>query len=206
MSASSKCLQILLAIFNLAFLIFGIIVLTSGVSILMRADADSGAHGTGVGLLSIGATGVIIGVFGCIGGFLRSKMALILYCVLLICLIIVQIVLGSVSLSSTVDDGKIKEFSTAIWKGMDVNARNAYQEHYECCGYRTIIDGLPDLKCPIEGVLRPCANVLEEQVRYAVRGSSIFLFVSAIIEVIAVIISIILIVDNDRRKSYSPRY
>lgn len=181
-------------------------MLTSGVSILMRADSDSGAHGTGVGLLTVGAAGIIVGVSGCIGGFLRSKMTLIIYCVFLICLIIVQIVLGSVSLSSTVGDEKVREFSAAIWKGMDTNTRNAYQQHYECCGYRTITDGLPDLKCPIQGILRPCANVLEEQVRYAVRGSSIFLFVSAIIEVIAVIISIVLIVDNDRRKTYEPRY
>lgn len=50
MSAAAKCLQVMLALFNLAFLVFGIVVLAFAVTYLTQSPTDSSAYTSGIGI------------------------------------------------------------------------------------------------------------------------------------------------------------
>ena len=205
MSASSKCLQISLCVLNLIFLLFGVLIVIPGSMLLAKSTDDSTVHSLGFGLIAVGGASIFVGMLGCMGSFIKSRGLLVFYAMLLVCLIIAQCVFGGVAMSTSVSDERIHDFSKSIWDVMSPSERQYFQEQAQCCYFRTINDF--GLKCATENMInfKLCGAVMDDTVRSAIQGSSIYMFVSAFVEVIAIVIAMVLIFDHQKR-DYDYRY
>jgi hypothetical protein len=57
----------------------------------------------------------------------------------------------------------------------------------------------PGSTCPVSGVVTSCSSVLDDQVHSALRAESITLFVTIGIELLAVIMAVVIMMDHKKR-------
>ena len=201
MSLAAKCLQVILAVFNLVFLAFGVLLIVGGSTLFHSAAGNQSteAYTNGLAVMIIGGVSVLIGLFGCFGAFCKSKFLLILYTILVGLLIIAQCVLGGFAMAAVDNDQKISNFAQSVWNSMTPDMRTQYQKDNKCCGYL-----LPDLTGAANGQcggVAICAPILKDQLESLIKLSGIYLFVAAGVELVSILIAIILIVDDEKREA-----
>ncbi len=67
MSASSKCLQLILIVFNITFLVFGGLIVYTGVNFFTNTDNSSdpaGVRNSAMALIGVGSASILIGLLG----------------------------------------------------------------------------------------------------------------------------------------------
>lgn len=201
MSAAAKCLQCLLAVFNIVLLIFGILVCVSAAYYVQTAQQSSTASSTGIVLAVVGGFMLLLALFGCIGSFFRSRCSLIVYVVLLGLLIIAQLVIGGIAVATADNDEKVRTIGSDIWNGLTASQRLDFQKKYECCGYANGGDRATDpLSC---GITFPvgCQKTVTDAVSSTMEASGIYLFIAAGCQLIAGGIALVLVFDENKRKS-----
>ncbi|KAI3658922.1 hypothetical protein MP638_003165 [Amoeboaphelidium occidentale] len=206
MSCAAKCLQVVLALFNIAFLAVGIVItITGGAWLALLNSPNNPVYNFAIATTVIGAVVIIAGFFGTIGACCRAKCTLILYTIFLGLLIIAQIAAGSYALAVSNDSAKVEELSKTAWNSLNTTQQAQFQQDFKCCGYSSPLDS-PDLRCTViidgSGVSVPsCGSKIQNTVKMTLNNAGIYMFVSAAIELVCLIIAIILIVDDDKRKS-----
>jgi hypothetical protein len=196
MSASAKCLQAMLAIFNLALLIFGILIIAVS-SYLIQNGTEGDSRTAGLGLAIVSSLMTVIGFFGIVGAFCRQKCALIMYTVLLGFMIVIQLVGGGIALATAYNNDKVDSISRSVWNEFSTSQKESYQKSNNCCGYWNLADGgvFQDF-CFISG---GCRSVLMDAVQGYLKKSATFMFVGAACEFVAAAIAFILITDTEKR-------
>jgi hypothetical protein len=199
MSASAKCLQAMLALFNLLFLAFGILVCISG-GYALNSDGEqtNQAKNISITILAVGATSVVIGVFGVCGAFCRSRALLITYAAMVILLILAQCVVGGLSFAGSQDQSRMTNYSAQIWTNMSNDMRNKFQADKNCCGFSNALDQA-GTQCPAAGAKIPCAPEFTSFVTNAFEFAGIYMFVAVGCEIVAVIMAFILAFDDRKR-------
>lgn len=151
----ATCAKILLFIFNLIFVILGIVLIVSGVLVATSDNQDFDVLSTTNALLapfsSVGILTIILGVLvfiiafcGCCGAIKESKLLLTIFVVLLLIILIIEIVaavLGYVFRSS-VDSAVDEELMQGLWQynymenktGGYTDVWNTVQMEAMCCG------------------------------------------------------------------------
>lgn len=203
MSASAKLLQIILILFNVAFLALGIVIVVSGAYYLDNTDQaqdPGGAHNTGLSLVVMGAVTILVGLMGCCGAFCRSRGLLIVYSVLLTALVVAQCVFGGMAISNSNNGDTVDQYARSYWSGAPLQTRIDYQQNNKCCGYNFPSPDFIQTKYDLLGA-GPCGPLLRKQFSTMLLDGGVYLFVAAACEVLAIIISMVLIFDQSRRDS-----
>lgn len=149
-------------------------------------------------LLGVGAASILIGIFGILGTFCRSKAILVFYAVLLCVVFILQIIFGGLTIATSSDTEKVAAYSNVVWEGMNNDLRNAFQKQNKCCGFSLATDR-PGDNCSIPWLINPCESYVEASVTSVIRQTGIYAFVSAAVELGAIIIAFILAFDDEKR-------
>jgi hypothetical protein len=194
MSAAAKCLQAMLAIFNLAYLALGIVIVLAGGGLLVVTNSSStGASrdlfNIGIGLTVVGAVIILVSLFGTIGACCRARCSLMFYFVLLVLMAAAQIAIGSYSLALAQNDAKINEFAQSSWQSMNSTQQADFGEKYDCCGFDMCL------------LQKPCGPVLEDQIQTSLNKGGIIFFACVGVEFFAGAIALILFFDESKRTS-----
>lgn len=199
MSAAAKCLQVMLALFNMLFLVFGILVCVSGGYVFSADEVTDEQRTTSIALLVIGGLSIVIGLFGTCGAFCRSRGLLLTYAVLVILLILAQCIAGGLSISASQDQGRMAQYSDRLWTNMNNDLRNQFQKTNNCCGYNILMDR-PGDQCPANvGVVIPCRSQFQDFVTRGFQMAGVYSFVAVVCELVAVTIAFILAFDERKR-------
>ena len=191
MSTAGKLLQVLLV--GLSLIVLGLGVAVCALSVFMQSDESVLAPS----ILVIGVFTLLVGIFGAVGACCRSKSLLSTYAALTIVLILAQCVTGGLSISTSQDDDHMLVHSSQIWSRLPNELRNSYQSQNNCCGFTLPIDR-PGDNCRLRF---PCAVRFMDTVQSSFYSVGILLVVAAVLEVIAVIIALVFVIDSSKRVS-----
>ncbi len=141
---------------------------------------------------------VLVGFFGCVGAFSRSKGLLVSYACVLAVLILIQIILGGIIIGYSGNEDKIREYGSQLWDVLSADQRSEFQKSNDCIGYALLIDR-PGPEIPITVNISPCAPAVVKTIKYLMRGTGVYLFITAVLEMFAGAIAFVLIRDENKR-------
>lgn len=174
--------------FNLVYIIFGGLVLYSGVN-------TNGQEYQNIGIVMAGIASVFLGICGCCGAFFKSKGPLIIYSTLLIILVVSQCVLGTMTMIASGDHEFVEKSASSTWDSMSNEDKNSFQAANYCCGYSSMVDRQGSLCTQFDS----CREDLNNSVRLLLKSLGLYMFVGAGCEVITVSIALILAFSDDRK-------
>lgn len=125
---------------------------------------------------------------GFFGSSCRNKTLLIIYSVTIFLLAATQATIGGLSLANSIDESSVNEYSDLFWGNIPNEWRNYYQETFNCCGYRSLIDQ-PGSEC---ASLTPCASSFRAHIKLLSQALGGLLVANAALELGMIAVAIII--------------
>jgi hypothetical protein len=183
---TGKVLQILLVVFNLIAMLFGILLIAGYVSVSKGVSNTSELHAFSMGSVGAGAAALIIGATGLVAACCRSRCSLILYGIVLMALICIHLYIGGVAADYTLNKGKVKASLNDTWNSMTKIERLQVQQNNGCCGFDSLTDRNVDV---CDAKANPCAPILIQNTTKAMKEAAAYSFIAVVVELVAMSIS-----------------
>lgn len=170
LSLAPKTIKYLMFVFNLFFVITGIVLLSIGVVIhgvyhQYQHFLDNSFFSVPSLLVAVGSIIFIIAFFGCCGAVRESYCMIITFCTLLVAIFLLEIIGGTMgyvmrSQVATIAKEKMNETMPKYNDSREIQfVWDNLQRDFECCGIDNATDWTPPFVNNLDGIPMSCCDV-----------------------------------------------
>jgi len=171
---------------NIIFLVLGVVVIGIGAYVLQGEASIYYTKALPVGIIVLGCFILVLSFFGCFGAMRESRVLLLIYAVILLCIFIAQLIIAALILANS---NQINNYISTEWQNSSPDFRSQLQSDFGCCGLNNEYDSQPP--CP-PNATQACLPKLQDYLQPKLSllgGFSIFL---AIVQLLGVILALVL--------------